>query len=69
MPTSDVAYGLRTAPCIIYRVLGKMRISNCVKEIRGRKKGKIVLFWEITDRGQKEVRRAQKNGIIPKFVW
>ena len=69
MPTGDIAFTLRTAPCIVRRVLKKMRISNCIREIRERKKGKIALSWEITDRGQKEVRRAQKNGIIPKFVW
>ncbi len=69
MPTADIAFTLRTAPCIVRRVLKKLRASNCIREIRERKKGRVVLFWEICDHGQKEVRRAQKNGIIPKFVW
>ncbi len=69
MPTADIAFTLRTAPCTVRRVLKKMRVSNCVKEIRERKKGKIALSWEITDRGEKEIRRAQKNKIIPDFVW
>lgn len=67
MHTQGIADMLQASHGTIYKVLRKMVISGSVKEIRERKKGKVVLTWELSDHGQKELRRCQKNKIIPNF--
>ena len=67
MNTQDVASKIGGNYNSVYRVLKKMRISSSISEVKRISKGRTRLIWKITNHGMNEVRRAQKNHVIPSF--
>lgn len=67
MPTTDIAWALRGNHSSILKILKKLEIGSYVKFKRLIKKGKVTLIWSLTNLGEKEVVRCQRNKIIPRF--
>ena len=67
MHTQVIADAMQTSHGTIYKVLQKMKISSSVNEIKEKNKGKVMLMWKLTPYGHRELRRHQKNKIIPTF--